>query len=172
MANNGDSKCLVGNVEVSFDAFLDLCTTKIENAKHKELLLTKIGVIKRLYKRTTDYVTTDEFKESLKHQIHLLHEQPKYTLHCFNIIFQQLKQAWKSQDDEIDESNSKLAKKVEKKLNLLHEKIRQLENAELTLDDLDDEDSTYIQLQRLVTEFQIIDILFFISFFKFFLTFI
>lgn len=136
------------NNKDTFDAFLDLCETKIENPKHKELFLEKVVTIKLLYKRTSDYVNTEEFAKSLTHKIKLLEDQPKYALHCFNVIFQELKQIGVNQNKEVDHVRLKHRNKVEKKLNLLHIKIRKLENAELTLDDLEDEDSTYIQLQR------------------------
>lgn len=133
----------------SFDVFLDLCTAKVENEKHKELLLQKMSTIKLLYERVPDHVTSNEFKQCLSHQIKLLDDQPKYALHCFNIIFQQLKHAWACKKDrDVDEHKLRLMKKVQKKLDLLHMKIRNLEAAELSLDDLDDEDSSYIQLQR------------------------
>lgn len=131
-----------------FDVFLDLCVTKIENAKHKALLLEKMSTIKLLYKRTSDYVATDEFSRNIRHKIKLLNEQPRHALHCFNVIFQELKYASAHRNKEIDPIRLKYQKKVEKKLHLLHLKIRKLENAELCLDDLEDEDSSYIQLQR------------------------
>lgn len=146
---NGTDTAVNGDKN-TFEVFLDLCTTKVENVKHKELLLEKTSTIKLLYKRAGDYVTTKEFNDSLAHQLKLLDGQPKFTLHCFNIIFQQLKHAWKNKDKdkEVDENKLRLRKKVQKKLDLLHKKIRRLENEELSLTDLDDEDSSYIQLQR------------------------
>lgn len=140
------------NNKDTFNVFLDLCTAKIENPKHKELILEKIGTIRLLYKRASDYVNTEEFAKSLTHRIKLLDEQPKYALHCFNVIFQELKQVTVSQNNEADPTRLKLRKKVEKKLYLLHVKIRKLENAELTLEELEDEDSAYIQLQRYSTK--------------------
>lgn len=140
---------IISGTNNTFDVFLELCSAKVDNAKHKELLLEKISTIKLLYRRTSDYVTTDEFKESLEHKIKLLDEQPKHALHCFNIIFQQLKHAWKNQqNNEVDENKVRLVRKIQKKLDQLHAKIRKLENAEMTIDDCEDEDSSYVQTQR------------------------
>lgn len=131
--------------------FVELCVNKVENPKHKELLIEKTSSIKNLYEHATDYATSEEFRESLEHRIKLLEEQPQYALHCFNIIFQQLKRAWKSQKAGLSEESKvrhKLKKKILKKMDLLHAKIRELESAEMSIDDCDDEDSTYIQVQR------------------------
>lgn len=147
---------VVSNVADRFDVFVDLCLEKVEIPKHKQLLMEKTSSLKNLYEHATDYATTGEFQESLEHKIKLLQEQPKYALHCFNIVFQQLKRAWKSQKagfSEESKSLHKLRKKLLKSLDLLHVKIRELETAELTIDDCDDEDSKYIQLQRWIETF-------------------
>lgn len=97
-----------------------------------------------------DYVETDDFRKSLLSKLALVREKPEHILQCFNIIYQQLKFEIRSSRNanKGDDKRERLISRLEKTLKLLHAKIRNMEQQELSLDALDNEDSSYIQLQR------------------------
>lgn len=128
-----------------FEEFLKVALESDLNANQKEILKSKLGTLRHLYKKVNHYVEGDEFKKLLESQVELIKKDSENTVGAFLAIYQALKFEYEHQDVFIPLDTKRKIKKLDVTLKKLRKKIRILENAEV---DLDDDDSSYIQLQR------------------------
>lgn len=143
--------------ETKFHRFVDNCVQGVKTIEYKELMLSKVPIIKKMFARAVKHTQTETFQKFLNKQVTLLQKNPKASIKCFNEVFQNLKFACTHYTEEVQEGKSSDANdekiksriaKLDKSLRKLRAKIRVLENKEVGLDEMDDEDSSYIQLQR------------------------
>lgn len=160
-AVNGDSDNLTAGCSTvngvcdqsnsDFDKLIDDCVKLVKIASHRELMLSKVPIIKKLYKRAGNYTNSKSFKSLLKKHARMLAENPETAIKCFNQVFQNLKFVYTHQtaDDVAGDAhvNARRIRKLDVALTKLRKMIRELEAKEDDIDDLDSENSNYMKLQ-------------------------
>lgn len=134
-----------------FTTFLDKCVNSITNTSHKQLVHTKLPLIKKLHKYAGSYSDSEDFNKLMQEKLKLLSTNPQQAVSCFNSVFQELKAACavkKCDDNNIPLEKQLKINKLEKVLCKLNKIVKKLENEEIGADDLDNENSPYIKLQK------------------------
>lgn len=133
-----------------FNRLIDDCVKCVTIAAHRELLLSKVAIIKKLYQHTGDYVNSRPFKSLLRKYSQMLADNPETAIKCFNQVFQNLKYVYRhptTNDDSNNFANERRIRKLDVALTKLRKMIRELETKEDDIDGLDSENSNYIKLQ-------------------------
>lgn len=134
-----------------FHKLIDDCVKTVKIASHRELLLSKVPIIKKLYRHTGDYTSSRPFKSLLRKYAQTLADNPETAIKCFNQVFQNLKYVYRHPPTDDGPSGSdaiaRRFRKLDVALTKLRKMIRELEAKEDGIDDLDSENSNYIKLQ-------------------------
>lgn len=127
------------------ETFLDTCKTILINTEYD--LSRKIESFKHYYlKCEKKVVECEDFKKLLENSIKKATLSPYQAVICFGQVFMHLKDLVRVNTVEVTKKEKVKLKKLEHTIKLLVHKIKELENAEV--DFSEDEDSTYVQLDR------------------------
>lgn len=133
-------------ISTKLQEFMEICTSNIIPEKYKDLLSAKIDKLHEKFKNAdTKYTESKTFKNLVNSSIDKLKKKPVNVLVYYKTIYDELK-ANKYCDIELTDKQDIHLAKLSKTMKILDKKIRMLEETEVDFED--DNDSTYIQLDR------------------------
>lgn len=132
-----------------FFMFLDDCLQSFTDPAHKELLHSKLPIIKKFFEKIKHYsYNQEEFLEVIRRSSRKINGNSRQIMICFTEVYQWLKSSYlnlrKEQSDVV--KNRRIVKKLHKTLIKIRRRLRALENAEIDWDD--EENSVYLQYER------------------------
>ncbi|XP_044728192.1 kinetochore protein SLK19-like [Chrysoperla carnea] len=142
----------INDNEILFEKFLETCSSDTVPNRCRLIINDSIGKIRKRYEKANiDYLNSNNFSQLLNKKIQEILATPISATVAFSEVLMDLKNNKQEKDDEsnnMDKETLKKIKKLETMLKLLNKKIRQLEQAEMSLDDDWDENATYLKEDR------------------------
>ncbi|CAG9769614.1 unnamed protein product [Ceutorhynchus assimilis] len=136
-----------------FKKFLKLVEEKIVDSTFEEILPKKVPILEKYFKKCGSHVYGEKFKKILIEVIENIQTSPntkaaKVTVLAFHQVFDFLRTHVDGAAITVEEDNYPKIKKLEKTIKLLKNKIKQLDEAEVNLNDDNDSDSAYILVDK------------------------
>ncbi|XP_018571439.1 uncharacterized protein LOC108911089 [Anoplophora glabripennis] len=129
--------------------FLKVCEKSIVNSQYEHLKDKQFSILRKYYKKCGAKLNeSSNFLKLMEENMIRAEKSPATAVISFNEIFQYVKEVVDTESIEVSEEHRIKLKKLEKAIKLLVMRIKQLENSELDFDD--EEDSTYLQLDRYI----------------------
>lgn len=136
-------------IESDIEGFIIQCENLISE-QLKDIFQRKITSLRKLSKRATDYIKTDQFKAFLKQNLDQMISMPNNTVECFVNVYNEVNIAAlnKTSHVNVTKKEDKYVRVIEESLRAIHKKIRKLEVKEVDFND--ENDSVYIQYSRYI----------------------
>lgn len=138
---------------ILIENFLELCKNMLMNTEYD--LNKQFELLKQYYKKSEkELIKCEDFKKFIENNIKKAKSTPHQTVISFGEVFKHVKDLAEINAIEVTKKQKLKLKKLEFAIKLLVGKIKDLENAEIDFDD--EEDSSYLQLERYFFKYNLI----------------